>query len=124
MRKSLLFTVFVMAGLLGTILSSGSAEARRVSRGTWEQYCAWSPKNRAVCTARRDCLVHPLHGQCATYCKVNPRDVACGEYYQPTLPRVYPNGQTPYWWGQQRGGFCQDQPYNIACQHNWPWGAY
>lgn len=114
------------AGFIGTVLSSDNAEAARTKRGSrWEQCCAWSPKNQAVCQARRDCLVHPLHGQCATYCHVNPRDVACGEYYQPSLPRNYPNGRSPYPWAQPgTGGFCQENPHNIACQHNWPWGGY
>ncbi|RZA09062.1 MAG: hypothetical protein EOP11_02885 [Proteobacteria bacterium] len=121
MLKSLLFTLMLSAGLIGAIVSSPSAEARSVRRGSSSQYCAWAPNNPSVCAARQDCRVHPLHGRCAKYCNVNPRDVVCGEYYQPSLPRVYP------WEGSQggyQGGFCQQNPHNIACQHNWPWGGY
>lgn len=86
--------------------------------------CAWAPNNPEVCEARRYCEGNPRNSRCAVYCRVNPRDVVCGTAYVPQLPRVYPNGDTPYPWARNGGGFCSNNPGNIACQHDWFRWAY
>ncbi|MBX2986309.1 MAG: hypothetical protein KF802_00295 [Bdellovibrionaceae bacterium] len=113
----LLFAVFSMS------LASVMAEARGAigQEVRWTRsYCAWAPRDPSVCAARKYCQVDNTTRACAKYCRVNPQDVVCGEFYNPT-PRPTPPwvNDSPYPWARSGGGFCRQNPWNMACQSDY-----
>ena len=116
-RLILVLTALVLTSLM--VISEIS-----FAKTSFRTSCIWSPKHPEVCAARNDCKIGPRHANCSLYCHVNPRDVVCGDVYQPTLPPTQPGIETPYPWGRS-GSFCQQNPGHIGCQ-TWPnyWPNY
>lgn len=121
----MLFSMITVAASVGSASEYAFQSWANLSkeRGLYVQdYCAWAPREPGVCQARTACKSNPQGSVCARYCNVNPYDVVCGDSYRPHNPGSRQNdGNSPYPWARSRGGFCDQNPGHIACQHGVWW---